>query len=89
MLLKFGKHKGKDLRDVPESYLQWLLDNATNLTPALKQEIINILTPSPSIGQIGKWYRSLALAYHPDKGGTNEQMKVVNYAYESLLKILR
>ena len=24
--LSFGKHKGKDIEDVPSSYLRWLLD---------------------------------------------------------------
>lgn len=25
MEIKFGKHKGEDIRDVPSSYLDWLL----------------------------------------------------------------
>ncbi len=31
-------------------------------------------------------YRKLALRYHPDKGGTQEQFIEVNHAYESLIK---
>ncbi len=27
MELKFGKHKGEDLDDVPTDYLKWLLEN--------------------------------------------------------------
>lgn len=27
MILKFGKHKGKDIQDVPTDYLFWLLEN--------------------------------------------------------------
>ena len=30
-------------------------------------------------------YRHLAKRYHPDAGGTNEEMKAVNAAYEALL----
>ena len=28
MILKFGKHKGKDLKDVPTDYLLWLIENS-------------------------------------------------------------
>jgi hypothetical protein len=27
MKLWFGQHKGKDVRDVPQSYLEWMLAN--------------------------------------------------------------
>lgn len=39
--------------------------------------------------ELKKCFRKLALKYHPDKGGTNEQMKEINKEYEELLKILK
>jgi hypothetical protein len=31
---------------------------------------------------VATWYRQAAIRYHPDKGGTDEQMKVVNYLHD-------
>jgi hypothetical protein len=38
---------------------------------------------------IKRWYGSLSMRYHPDKGGTAEQMAVVNECHDSLIKIIR
>jgi hypothetical protein len=38
---------------------------------------------------IATWFRSLSRQFHPDSGGTDEQMKVVNEAHELLVKLLR
>jgi curved DNA-binding protein CbpA len=35
-----------------------------------------------------RWYAGLAWHYHPDRGGTNEQMKVVNEAYDRLRQMV-
>lgn len=34
--MPFGKHKGKDLENVPDDYLLWVLENADNLRGDLK-----------------------------------------------------
>jgi hypothetical protein len=36
---------------------------------------------------IRKWYRGLAMKYHPDRDGSHEAMKVVNDAYEQLKQL--
>lgn len=38
VVMPFGKHKGKKLKDVPESYLKWMLENV-NLKPLLKSAV--------------------------------------------------
>jgi exodeoxyribonuclease X len=37
--MAFGKHKGEKLRDLPKSYVRWLLDNATELDPDLREAL--------------------------------------------------
>jgi hypothetical protein len=38
---------------------------------------------------IPRWYRQLALRYHPDRGGSVEAMRVVNDAHERLRELLQ
>src|SRR5262245_12427502 len=35
------------------------------------------------------WYRGLCLKYHPDRGGSHEQMVVVQDAYERLQQLVK
>jgi hypothetical protein len=35
-----------------------------------------------------RWFAKLSLAYHPDRGGTDEQMRVVNRAREILEQVM-
>ena len=99
MRMPFGKHRGKELRDVPESYLLWVLDNIAELSPTLRLAIEERLgvarappppPPPPGGGATGvadlvrAWHRQMTLKYHPDRGGTHEQMLVVNDGAELL-----
>ncbi len=44
MILDFGKHKGKDIEDVPSSYLRWMCENLdsskADLIEAAEEELI-------------------------------------------------
>jgi ParB/RepB/Spo0J family partition protein len=37
---------------------------------------------------IARWFRGLSKRYHPDRGGSDVEMKVVNEAYRALLELL-
>jgi hypothetical protein len=39
--------------------------------------------------QVKKWFADLSKRFHPDKGGTDEQMRVVNIARELLVEVLQ
>jgi hypothetical protein len=38
-VLPFGRYKGRQISEVPQGYLVWLLGNSSNLTPGLRVEI--------------------------------------------------
>ena len=93
--MPFGKHKGREVSRLPESYLWWLRENITLRQP-LKSAIERILFPPRDdketiiiygldMKQIQKTYRSLALKWHPDKlGGNTFAMAALNEFYEKL-----
>jgi hypothetical protein len=37
---------------------------------------------------IQQWYREMALAYHPDRGGSHEAMKAISRAHERLRELV-
>lgn len=38
--MPFGKHRGEKLKDLPKSYVTWLLGNATELDPDLREALL-------------------------------------------------
>lgn len=72
--LDFGKHAGKDFKDVPVDYLDWLKREAETRLKQVNDELgrrAALEAPaSPLIDQIVQaGYRALAKAAHPDTGG--------------------
>lgn len=41
-----------------------------------------------TIEEAKKEYKKLAMQYHPDRGGNEEEMKIINNDYEILIKLL-
>jgi hypothetical protein len=103
MILRFGRYKGKAIKNVPYDYLSWMADNVT-MKPRLREAVFhelrvreaNTLTamcpePPPRAdleGIVRTWYRGLCMAYHPDHGGSVEAMKAINEAHDRLKKLL-
>jgi len=88
------------LEDIPTEYLEWLL--SIELKPQLRHGVEKELRQREENGQEGsacdaeeigsivqKWYRALALKYHPDRGGAHEAMLAVREANELLISMLR
>jgi hypothetical protein len=89
MRLGFGKYKDTDLRDVPEEYLQWLinssLENVNNYQAELaRREMVEEADASWTERIIKIGYRELAKRHHPDGGGSDADMQQLNNAYENL-----
>ena len=101
MQMPFGKYKGRPLSSVPDDYLLWVLDNVESLSPTLRRAIEARLgvappppPPPPPTGHlvaiekvIRSWHRQMALKYHPDRGGSHEQMLIVNEGAELLKQL--
>jgi hypothetical protein len=94
MILQFGKHKGRDIRDVPADYLTWIIQQQQKTLEEYKQELTRREALSDAklswverMVQAG--YRSLATQYHPDHGGDNESMRQIIAANERLKDMLK
>jgi hypothetical protein len=99
MRMTFGKHKGKDLADIPDDYLLWCLENCERLNPILRDAIERRLgietggeggiSPHDVEGLVRRCFRQLALRFHPDRGGNTDKMAALNEALETLLAAMR
>lgn len=95
MRLWFGKHRGLDITDVPDSYLVWLADNmqSDTIREIARDELDrrrnpkrrDIDTQDRMVRElIEAGYRSLARKFHPDLGGDTTRMQQLNAAMEKL-----
>lgn len=50
---------------------------------------MNELRRAKTLEELKKVYRKLALEFHPDRGGTDEQMAAINNAYEEMFNRLK
>lgn len=131
--MPFGKYKDKLLKDIPDNYLRYAVDNFDGLDMLsmgyLKEELLNreidprkkvrddfnykkdytyknrrerlweeVLDDLPSIKpkfngdleeQINSLFRKLSRKYHPDRGGSDKEMAVVNNLKEEFIKLLK
>jgi len=93
MFITFGKYKGWHISEIPLSYLGWLfenLDGKPDLQEAARREIQQRVSDYEygepfDRNRLRRLYRTLAMEYHPDKGGGNgDVMKGINLFYEAM-----
>jgi len=93
--MPFGKYRGSDLEELPDSYVLWLSANVQLREPLLSgiweelQERGLEVDQRPTTGgldagRVKTVYRELSLQFHPDRGGNTEAMKAINLFYEKL-----
>lgn len=94
MILKFGKYRGYDLTETPDDYLEWLVATQEKTLAEYREELERRralqdarLSWAERIVQAG--FRALAMEYHPDRGGNNEDMRQVVAANEKLKMLLK
>ncbi|HYK85338.1 MAG TPA: J domain-containing protein [Ktedonobacteraceae bacterium] len=78
------------LWDVLRLGMKALWENRANPARSMieRQQALNVLglPPNATPQQIKRRYRALAKRYHPDKGGSQQQMQRIIAAYEYLTK---
>ena len=94
MVLNFGKHSGKDLSDVPEDYLGWLIDTRKKELQVYEAEVarrkaVEEASQSDLEKLIQAGYRALAQKAHPDKGGSAQEFQALQAAYEQAKMLLQ
>jgi hypothetical protein len=94
MVLEFGKYAGRDMSDVPEQFLRWLLEHNSKIVAAVRAELefrenqsYANLSMEERIVEAG--YRTLSLKVHPDTGGSHEEMVELNATAEKLRRRAR
>ena len=92
--MRWGKFKGRDLRDVDTDYLEFILESAERTVVEVGDELrrrreveLADLSWLQRIIEVG--YRELAKRHHPDLGGSDEDMKGINNAAEALRGMVR
>lgn len=100
MRMPFGKHRGEKLADIDIGYLEWLFENCDLRAPlrsAVKAELDRRQwdqSPDPLCSTtittdiVNTWHRRMAVKFHPDKGGSHEVMKAVNFGRDVLLSLI-
>ena len=104
MKMPWGKHRGRDLVDVPDAYLDWMMTSAKLLEPlrsAVCREWQARFDPrasailfdgdvqSAALQIVSTGYRHLAREHHPDVGGATGTMQSLNAAQEWLRRTIR
>lgn len=97
--MPFGKYRGCRIEDVPIDYLWWCsrnMDLREPLRTAIQQELSidrdessSQADPQQLSGIVDRWYRTLAIEFHPDRrNGSVIGMQAVNRAAELLRQMV-
>lgn len=89
MKLEFGKYRGLELSDVPEEYLLWLAESRERDAKLYRAEIerrtLALEANDDYVTRIIKTgYRELAKRLHPDVGGSADEFRELQTAFEKL-----
>jgi len=93
--MPFGKHKGRELRDLPNDYLAWLADRelreplrseveAERARRCYTQETAEQYDRAVAARIVATGYRQLSKQLHPDAGGSHADMLALNAARQYL-----
>jgi len=101
MQMPFGRHEGRDIGDLPDSYLRWLM--SIEMRQPLLAEVEyewherrrahERQSRRQTAGQLvatvdpDKWRRRMAARFHPDHGGRTRDMQIVNEGHRLLCEM--
>lgn len=88
-MLTFGKYKGWDLTEVPDDYVEYMVQQKRRDLQLWEDEQRRreLLREAdlPWVEKLIKaGHHTLAQKYHPDRGGSAEDMQAINAAAEQL-----
>jgi hypothetical protein len=102
MVMPWGKYRGRHIMDVPAGYLGWLLEECASapayLLDAAQAELgrrygtgERATCPRCSRAEavVLAWYRKAARRCHPDTGGSEVAMRLLNDLRDEVLAALR
>jgi N-glycosylase/DNA lyase len=94
MMLRFGKYRDRNVRDVPRDYLEWLASSTRQTLEQIEEELTRRDTAEEAnLSDVEKiitaGYRQMARQCHPDVGGDTKRMQEINAAMERLRQLVR
>jgi hypothetical protein len=99
--MKFGRHQGRPLDELPDDYLDWL--TSIELREPLKTHVQREVRRRRAIGAgghmppelratateiVARGYRALSRERHPDAGGTHDAMVQATAARDALDRMI-
>lgn len=90
MKMPFGKHKGKDIADLPIEYCRWVVkqdwfkeDARIEIRKRVGIDFETIAKLyqaecTKMANQLAHIYRQLSIHFHPDRGGDTKAMQFIN-----------
>ena len=87
----FGKYKGIDWKEIPDSYFEWLINQKKIEIHEYEAELHRRTLADMAEGTwkerlVKAGFRALMKQHHPDAGGTDADAQQINAAYEALQK---
>jgi hypothetical protein len=94
VMLQYGKYKGWDIEEVPDDYVEYMITAKRKDLEIWEGEWqrreLAREAQMPLIMKMAKTgYRAMALQCHPDRGGSEAQMKDLNAAWAQMEETLR
>ncbi len=94
-VLQFGKYKGRRVDQVPEDYLLWMVQWGRQTIEMAEAELARREMAAEADASwaeriVKAGYRALMQKHHPDvEGGSNEDAREINAAYEMMREKVR
>lgn len=89
MRLKFGKYKDWDIEQVPDDYVDFMIQSQTIwIEERRRRDLIRESELSWVEKVIKAGQRDLAKRHHPDHGGSTAEMQAINAAVAQLMELL-
>lgn len=92
--LEFGKYKDYLWSDIPEEYIEWLIASSQRTIQLAQAELdrrdaLREVGMDPVEKELKTWFRERTKQFHPDRGGSHEDMLRINQLNDCFQEMLR